>query len=297
MTTSRARSGRPWARRAARARRPAVRASPWSAIPARGGQRLAIEAVQLGRQGVEHVALGRLVAGPGDEVADVARGHAERVGHDRRQVGRRSCRGGSRPGRRRGTGPCGRRACRCVRTQEQLRQRPRVERERDLVRDGLRAGVRAAAGAGRGHQRRRVARVRLHLLRQGEPGRRVGVPGEAEGGEAGAGLRGRRGLQLGGRQDVRERVEVVADADPSLGDRLERGRAAAAERVEHDVARARVARDEGVRQRRREAREVRAHRVEAVAPEAGLVLPLGLDRERGERARQLEGELAGGDGP
>ena len=185
---------------------------------------------------------------------------------------------------------------RCERTSSSCAERARVERERDLVRDGLGAGVGTAAGAGRRDEGRRVAGVRLHLLGERQPGRRVGGPGEAEGGEPGPGLGRGGGLELGGGQDVGERVEVVADADPALGDRLERGRAAAAEGVEDDVARPRVARDEGVGERRREAREVRAHRVEAVAPEAGLVLPLGFDPERGEGARQLEGELAGGDG-
>ena len=49
--------------------------------------------------------------------------------------------------------------------------------------------------------------------------------------------RGRR-LELGGGQHVGERVEVVADADPALGRRLDGRGAAAGERVEHDVARA-----------------------------------------------------------
>ena len=89
MTTRRARSGRPRARRAARARRPGGRARRrgarcrWSRAAAGG------TGGRAWRQGVEDVALRRLVAGAGHEVADVARRHAERVGHDRRQVRRR----------------------------------------------------------------------------------------------------------------------------------------------------------------------------------------------------------------
>ena len=129
-----------------------------------------------------------------------------------------------------------------------------------------------------------------------EPAGGVAVPGESQRREPGPGLGGRRRLELGCRQNLRERVEVVADPDPALGDRLEGRRAAAAERVEHHVAGAGVAGDERVREGRREAREVRAHRVEAVAPQAWLRLPVRLDRQGRQGARQLEGELAGGDG-
>ena len=51
--------------------------------------------------------------------------------------------------------------------------------------------------------------------------------------------------------------------------------------------RRRIAGDEGVGEGRREAREVRAHRVERVAPQPLLVLPLGRDPDR----RQLGGQL------
>src|SRR5918995_603094 len=51
-------------------------------------------------------------------------------------------------------------------------------------------------------------------------------------------------------------------------------RAAGAERVQDDVAQTRVAGDERVGERRRKAGEVRAHRVQAVAPQARLHLPL-----------------------
>ena len=78
---------------------------------------------------------------------------------------------------------------------------------------------------------------------------------------------GRR-LDLGRGQQVGERVEVVADADPALGAGLERRRAATGERVEDDVAGPRVAGDERVGEGGREAREVRAHRVERSGPTA-----------------------------
>ena len=141
-----------------------------------------------------------------------------------------------------------------------------------------------------------VAGVRDHATREREPRGAVGGPGEAERGDTGAGCGGRRGLHLGRGQHLGERVQVVADPDPALRDGLERRRAAAAERVEDHVAGARVAGDERVGEGRREAREVRAHRVQAVAPQPLLRLPVGLDPEGGQRARQLEGELAGGDG-
>ena len=104
---------------------------------------------------------------------------------------------------------------------------------------------------------------------------------------------GRR-LDLGRGQQVGERIEVVADADPALGAGLEGRRAAPRERVEDDVARPRVARDEGMGEGGREAREVRAHRVEGVAPQALLVLPLGREGDRRQLERKLEGELARG---
>src|SRR4029079_10565007 len=50
--------------------------------------------------------------------------------------------------------------------------------------------------------------------------------------------------------------------------------------------------DERVGEGGREAREVRAHRVEAVAPQPRLELPVRLDRDRREGTGQLEGELA-----
>jgi hypothetical protein len=130
-------------------------------------------------------------------------------------------------------------------------------------------------------------------LAEREPRRGVGVPGESECGEPRSGLGGHAGLHLGGGQHLGEGVEVVADADPSLGERLQGRGAASGERVQDDVAGPAVAGDERVRERRREAREIRAHGVQAVAPQPRLELPVRLDRDRGESARQLERELAG----
>ena len=181
----------------------------------------------------------------------------------------------------------------CERTSSSWRERPRVERDAHLRRDGL---VRASGPSplpAAGHERRRVAGPRQHTVREVEPVPGLAGPHEPQGGEPEARLGGRGGLELGGGQDVRERVEVVADADAALGGGLHRGRAAAGERVEDDVAGPAVAGDERVGERRREAREVRAHRVQAVAPQPLLVLPLGLEPEGRERARELEGELAG----
>ena len=87
--TSRARSGRPRARSAALGARARVArvAQERDARPcAAGGSRK--RRVELGVEPVEGVPVRRLEAGPGREVADVARGHAERVRHERRQVRR-----------------------------------------------------------------------------------------------------------------------------------------------------------------------------------------------------------------
>ena len=178
---------------------------------------------------------------------------------------------------------------------QQLGERPGVERERDLDRDGFVAGGRAAARAGaRDHRdlRRLVSAATRAPSASHSAG--DGVPAQAELGEARDGLGPGRRLDLGRGQQVGEGVEVVADADPALGARLERRRAAAGERIEDDVAGPRVARDERVGQGGREAREVRAHRVERVAPQPLLVLPLGRQGHRRQFERQLQGELARG---
>ena len=139
-----------------------------------------------------------------------------------------------------------------------------------------------------------MRRGRDDSSRQREPRLGFGVPGEAELGEPGHGGGPGRRSDLGRGQQVGERVEVVADADPALRARLERGGAATRERIEDHVTGPRIAGDEGVGEGGREAREVRAHRVERVAPQALLGLPLGFQRDRRQFERELEGELARG---
>ena len=256
------------------------------------GQWLAVQPVELEREAIEHVAGRRLELGPRGELADVARRHRERVGHQLGQVARALA--VQDPGQGGGEEPVGRlvEAQRAAHEQ-QLGERPLVERERDLVRDALVVIARPAAGAGRRDPRRRMGGAHEHALGEGQPARGVRVPRQPERGEPRARLGRRRGIHLGRGQQVGERVEVVADADPALGARLERGRAATGERVEDDVTGSRVAGDERVGECRRKAREVRAHRVEAVAPQPLLGLPLGRDRQLREPERQLEGELTG----
>ena len=93
-----------------------------------------------------------------------------------------------------------------------------------------------------------------------------------------------------------EWVEVVARADPALGAGLQRRRAAAAEWVEDHIAGAGVAGDERMHEAGGEAGQVRAHGVEAVAPEPLLVLPFGRDEQVGQLAGKLEGKLTTGRG-
>ena len=260
-------------------------------MPSIGRGRLAEESVELGGEAVEDVPARRGELGPGREIADVARGHAERVRHELGQVARALAvedagdRGGEEARR---CGPRGRatsartaagRAC-----PGGTRARPRLGRARPPAS----ASPRAGAGT------RRVARVGDDPSREGQPRRGLGVPGEAELGEPGRGGGARRRPDLGRGQQVGERVEVVADPDPALGARLQRRRAATRERIQDDVTGPRVAGDEGVGERGREAREVRAHRVERVAPQALLGLPLGFQRDRRQFERELEGELARG---
>ena len=178
--------------------------------------------------------------------------------------------------------------------EEQLAERPRVEGERDLDRHALGAAFRSGAGTGDRHERGRRGRVRRDALAEGQPVLRFGVPAQAEAGEASGGLGACGRLDLGRGQQVGERIEVVADTDPAFRARLEGRRPATGERVQDDVAGPRIPGDEGVRERGREAGQVRAHRVEGVAPQALLVLPLGRDREGRQLEGQLEGELAGG---
>ncbi len=160
----------------------------------------------------------------------------------------------------------------CVAQEQELGKRARVEGEGNLRRHRIGPTI---GGGG--------------LDRPGElqPVLRAGCPHEPERRHSRARFGSGRRVELGGGQEVGEWVEVVADADPALSRGLERRRAAPGERIEDDVARPAVAGDERVREGRREARQVRAHRVQRVAPQAGLRLPVGLDR----KARNAEAEL------
>ena len=150
-----------------------------------------------------------------------------------------------------------------------------MERERDLG-GTVSSGRRRRSGAGTRHLRSSPGSAATRVGER-QPAPRRGVPAEAKLREPGGGGGRARRLDLGRSQQVGERVEVVADPDPALGAGLQRRRAATRERIEDDVARPRVAGDEGVGEGRREARQVGAHRVEAVAPQALLVLPLGRE--------------------
>ena len=178
--------------------------------------------------------------------------------------------------------------------EQELAQRSWMEGERDLDWDGFTAAVRSGPGTGDRHERCGRRRVGGDALAEGEPILRFGIPAESKPRQPGRRLRARRRLDLGRRQQVGERIQVVADADPALGACLEGRRPAAGERIQDDVTGPRIPGDEGVRQRGRKAGQIRAHRVEGVAPQALLVLPLGRDREWRQLERQLEGELAVG---
>ncbi len=270
------------------------RASPSRAIPSIDGERLAEEAIELLRQAVEDVPLRRGEVGPSREVADVARRHRECVRHELGQVARALA--VEDPGQGGGQEPVGPVVEPKGRPDEQqLAEGPWVEREGDLDRDVFGAVGRCRAGAGGRHERVRGVRRHPDALAEGQPAGRIRVPGQPELGETRGRLGACRRLDLRRGQQMGERIEVVADPDAALGAGLEGRRAAPGERVEDDVARPRVASDEGVGERRREAREVRAHRVEGVAPQPLLVLPLGGERERRQLGRQLEGELTRGD--
>ena len=153
MTTRRARSGRP--------RCAEGLADPWrhvARIAEQGhalghGWRLAEEAIELRPEAVEHVPFRRGEVGPSCEIADVAWGHAEGVGHDLGEVARALAVQDARG--RRGQEPVGavveaeRRP-----DEEQLRERVRVEGEGHLGWDGLGEGG-PDAGTGGGDQGRR----------------------------------------------------------------------------------------------------------------------------------------------
>ena len=103
-------------------------------------------------------------------------------------------------------------------------------------------------------------------------------------------------LDLRGGEQVGEGVQIVADADPALGAGLERCRTTTRERVEDHVSRARVACDERMGEGSRETREIRAHRMEGMAPQSLLGLPFGCDRDRRQRDRHFQGQLLRGGG-
>ena len=122
----------------------------------------------------------------------------------------------------------------------------RMERQRDLHGNGLAPGrsTRPSRLGGRAG----FAGVGDDPGGESQPARLAGVPGEAELCEPGRGLR--RGSAGGPwpRQEVRKRVQIVADADAALRAGLEGGGAAPRERIEHDVAGPRIPRDERVGQ-------------------------------------------------
>jgi hypothetical protein len=297
-----------------RNRTPASRASPSRAIPRAAGSGWRYRRRSLSSRSAKVSRSGEWKSGPRHEVADVARRHAERVGHDRRQVARALAVEDAGQGRKDETvgaivgvqaGP----------QVEQLGERSRVEGERDLGRyrrvrpDREGAGVivrstrrpRARTGGGgdrstarpRGHDVGR-AWVRHYGFGEGVPLGCRGGPGQTERSDASLDVRFRGRVDLGRGQDLGERVEVVAGADSALGARLKRCSPAAAERVQHHVARAGVSGDEGMNQAGREARKVRAHGMEAVAPETLLILPFRRDGQMGQLAREFKGELAVG---
>ena len=179
--------------------------------------------------------------------------------------------------------------------EQELGEGPPVEADDDLRRDRAPFLPMAGSGSRSGNEACRAGRIVDHPPGEGQPRFGVGRPREAQGRESRPGLGRRSRIDLGRRQQVGERVQVVADADPPLGACLEGGRPASGERIEDDVASPRVAGDEGVGEGRREAREVRAHRVERVAPQPLLVLPLGRDRQDGQLRGEIEGELSGAD--
>ena len=303
MTTRRARSGRPRARSASREADAGVARVAEQGDAPRGGHGLAVQPAQLVVEQREGVALGGVEVGPGHEVADVAGGHAEGVGHDGREVA--AALAVEDAGQRRQDEAVGSIVGVQAGSQVQhLGQRARVEGQRDFGRDGgagSRPSSRAAdgrlpgAGATDGSAEPGVGDDRGPGRSRATPPRRRTRPGAATATRVlTSALRGR--IDLGRGQDVGEGVEVVAGADAALGAGLQRSRAAAAEGVQDHVAGAGVAGDEGVGQAGREAGQVRAHGVEAVAPEPLLVLPLGGDGQVGQRGGELQrqGQLAVG---
>ncbi len=249
------------------------------------------EPTELRGEEDEEVAVRRGEARPRRVVARVAGSHAERIRHELGEVaGPPAVEDPDEGSRQEAVGRVVEVETRA--REEDLGQRPRVEREGDLRGDGL-AALTGAVGrtCGRNEPRQRRGRPSDHAGRQVQPAGRLERPVDPKARQPCLQLADRRWPDLGSRQDVGQRVEVVAHADASLRARLEGRRAAPAERVQDDVARPRVARDERVGEGRREAGQVRAHRVVGVAPQSRLALPVGLERQLGERGER-QAELA-----
>ena len=119
-------------------------------------RRLAEEPVELRGQAVEDVTPRRGECGARRELADVARGHAEGVRHELRQVARALAveDAGDRGGEE-SVGPIVQPQGRP--DEQQLGEGVRMEREGDLARDGL-VGGRGVARSGAGYERRRPDR-------------------------------------------------------------------------------------------------------------------------------------------
>ena len=278
--------------------------------PAHRRAAVAIEAPELLCEAGEHVALGPLERGPPGEVAHVAWRHAEGVRHEVGEVA--PALAVKDPGQRRGEEPI--RSVGEVQAaadEQELSQRARVIRERHFERDQLAASVdrssRPSAGdgdAGHGHGVAAAPAARAPI-REG-PARRVGeagtkrLPGvslerpvDPAPRQAGRCLAGRGWIDFRGGEHVGERIEVVANAQAPLDTGLEGHRSSTRERVEDHVPGARVPLDEGVGERRREAGEIGAHRVEGMAPQAVAILPVGLDREPGKIPDEVQAQLGG----
>ncbi len=142
--------------------------------------------------------------------------------------------------------------------EQQLGERAAVEGGSDLPRERPEPALRSFGkctrpGGGNGH-----------------PVVRFKGPIDPKAREPGLRLRAARRVDLGRREQGRQRVGVAPGADSALGAGLQGHGAAACEGVEDDIAGARVPRDQRMGDGRRERAEVRAHGVEAVAPESGL---------------------------
>ena len=99
---------------------------------------------------------------------------------------------------------------------QQLAERPRMEGQGDLDRHRFDAIGGRATRPGDGHRRFRSAMGRDHAFAEGEPAGRFGVPAQPQRGKPGHRLGAGRRLDLGRGQQVGERVEVVADPDPTF---------------------------------------------------------------------------------